>query len=510
METAQKEYDKADAAAQEEEKKQETAQKEFDQADAEYQPVLERVIYLEGEFNRLVFKISDLREEYNAILETIERMKQSESSYDPETYKEMMERLENELEEKGKEIETMKNIKDPVEDELLVIQEIFIEKGDVWTEKSEALDAAKDSYEKASQIRDEKKSALDSAKEELTNAQKALDELSNKDLKEALEAKEQAEADLKAAKNALESAQKNLKQAQTETESSRKALEEAQAALEQADGLTLEKVLAADENDPFYQKHKETVDLINTAPDRLAELEKELKEAEADVKEKQNALETAQKKKAEADADAAIAIADWQKYLQIVEGDGAEYTKGSGKELNLIANGGMFKFDTLLIDGVEAENYGILMNFDETSIILEGSVLDKLSAGAHKVTFKYQYGEVSATIYIKEAEGTQDPKPGAGEGTETGGNIQTGGAGSGTQTGGIIEAGGAGTGNAGGLKETGSVTGENAAAQTAGSTTTGKTPKTGDKGIFGLMAQMTAALGAVFVLAGKKFRDFRR
>lgn len=472
--------------------------------------MLERVIYLEGEFNRLVFKISDLREEYNAILETIERMKQSESSYDPETYKEMMERLENELEEKGKEIETMKNIKDPVEDELLVIQEIFIEKGDVWTEKSEALDAAKDSYEKASQIRDEKKSALDSAKEELTDAQKTLDELSNKDLKEAMEAKEQAEADLKAAKNALESAQKNLKQAQTETESSRKALEEAQAALEQADGLTLEKVLAADENDPFYQKHKETVDLINTAPDRLAELEKELKEAEADVKEKQNALETAQKKKAEADADAAIAIADWQKYLQIVEGDGAEYTKGSGKELNLIANGGMFKFDTLLIDGVEAENYGILMNFDETSIILEGSVLDKLSAGAHKVTFKYQYGEVSATIYIKEAEGTQDPKPGAGEGTETGGNIQTGGAGSGTQTGGIIEAGGAGTGNAGGLKETGSVTGENAAAQTAGSTTTGKTPKTGDKGIFGLMAQMTAALGAVFVLAGKKFRDFRR
>ena len=472
--------------------------------------MLERVIYLEGEFNRLVFKISDLREEYNAILETIERMKQSESSYDPETYKEMMERLENELEEKGKEIETMKNIKDPVEDELLVIQEIFIEKGDVWTEKSEALDAAKDSYEKASQIRDEKKSALDSAKEELTDAQKTLDELSNKDLKEAMEAKEQAEADLKAAKNALESAQKNLKQAKTETESSRKALEEAQAALEQADDLTLEKVLAADENDPFYQKHKETVDLINTAPDRLAELEKELKEAEADIKEKQNALEAAQKKKAEADADAAIAIADWQKYLQIVEGDGAEYTKGSGKELNLIANGGMFKFDTLLIDGVEVENYGILMNFDETSIILEGSVLDKLSAGAHKVTFKYQYGEVSATIYIKEAEGTQDPKPGAGEGTETGGNIQTGGAGSGTQTGGIIEAGGAGTGNAGGLKETGSVTGENAAAQTAGSTTTGKTPKTGDKGIFGLMAQMTAALGAVFVLAGKKFRDFRR
>ena len=414
-----------------------------------------------------------------------------------------LEEKEAEVEALDKEYSRLDRMVFEKEDELIIVEK-------PWVEKSEALDAAKDSYAKVSQIRDEKKSALDSAKEELTDAQKALDELSNKDLKEALEAKEQAEADLKAAKNALESAQKNLKQAQTETESSRKALEEAQAALEQADGLTLEKVLAADENDPFYQKHKETVDLINTAPDRLAELEKELKEAEADVKEKQNALETAQKKKAEADADVAIAIADWQKYLQIVEGDGAEYTKGSGKELNLIANGGMFKFDTLLIDGVEAENYGILMNFDETSIILEGSVLDKLSAGAHKVTFKYQYGEVSATIYIKEAEGTQDPKPGAGEGTETGGNIQTGGAGSGTQTGGIIEAGGAGTGNAGGLKETGSVTGENAAAQTAGSTTTGKTPKTGDKGIFGLMAQMTAALGAVFVLAGKKFRDFRR
>ena len=427
-----------------------------------------------------------------------------------EYYKEWLPQLEIEVAEKEVALNSAKEAVSKLDNEIFKKEDELIIVEKPWVEKSEALDAAKDSYEKASQIRDEKKSALDSAKEELTDAQKTLDELSNKDLKEAMEAKEQAEADLKAAKNALESAQKNLKQAQTETESSRKALEEAQAALEQADDLTLEKVLAADENDPFYQKHKETVDLINTAPDRLAELEKELKEAEADIKEKQNALEAAQKKKAEADADAAIAIADWQKYLQIVEGDGAEYTKGSGKELNLIANGGMFKFDTLLIDGVEVENYGILMNFDETSIILEGSVLDKLSAGAHKVTFKYQYGEVSATIYIKEAEGTQDPKPGAGEGTETGGNIQTGGAGSGTQTGGIIEAGGAGTGNAGGLKETGSVTGENAAAQTAGSATTGKTPKTGDKGIFGLMAQMTAALGAVFVLAGKKFRDFRR
>lgn len=205
--------------------------------------------------------------------------------------------------------------------------------------------------------------------------------------------------------------------------------------------------------------------------------------------------------------------------IEVTEGDEAEYTKGSGKGIAISLKGDIADIETILIDGKEAE--GLLESYKNSSaklalarslakasragsnvITLGTSLLDGLSVGKHEVTFRYKDGsETTTVIYVKEAESGKVPEQNTGGSTQTGGNPETGNGaqvGEGTE---ISSGSPTTTKPSGGIKETNSIIAK------AAETSKSESPKTGDTGFFGMMAQMLLAFGAAIVLAGKKIRD---
>lgn len=110
--------------------------------------------------------------------------------------------------------------------------------------------------------------------------------------------------------------------------------------------------------------------------------------------------------------------------LKITEGDGVEYVKGSGEEIDICANGNLSALDTVLIDGKEIL-YEVRVT-SKTIVVLQDEAtdcrnLDELPAGEHKVTLRYKNGqEVSAVVYVKEAASGKDPEQNTGGETEVG------------------------------------------------------------------------------------------
>lgn len=114
--------------------------------------------------------------------------------------------------------------------------------------------------------------------------------------------------------------------------------------------------------------------------------------------------------------------------FQITRGDEAEYVKGSGGYI-IIGVNGQDNVDIILIDGEKTDipftMYAI--SGAEVCTFLDSPILEKMSVGEHKVTFRYENGqEISAVIYIKEAESSKDPEQNTGDSTQTGGETEVG------------------------------------------------------------------------------------
>ena len=88
----------------------------------------------------------------------------------------------------------------------------------------------------------------------------------------------------------------------------------------------------------------------------------------------------------------------------IIEGDNQTYTKGSNENIVIKASGDVSKISSIEIDGgnvIDPANYELTSG--STVLTLKSSFLENSSVGTHTITFKYNDGEVDATLIVAEA-----------------------------------------------------------------------------------------------------------
>ena len=87
----------------------------------------------------------------------------------------------------------------------------------------------------------------------------------------------------------------------------------------------------------------------------------------------------------------------------ITEGNNQTYTKGSNTDIVIKASGDLAKINSIEIDGgnvIDPANYELTSG--STILTLKSSFLENSSIGQHTITFKYNDGEVDATLTVAE------------------------------------------------------------------------------------------------------------
>ena len=93
----------------------------------------------------------------------------------------------------------------------------------------------------------------------------------------------------------------------------------------------------------------------------------------------------------------------------ILEGNNQTYTKGSNTDIVIKASGDKDKIQSIEIDGgnvIDPANYELTPG--STVLTLKSSFLETQSVGNHTITFKYDDGEVDATLTVAEASNNND------------------------------------------------------------------------------------------------------
>ena len=98
-----------------------------------------------------------------------------------------------------------------------------------------------------------------------------------------------------------------------------------------------------------------------------------------------------------------------QTFYQIIEGNGAEWTRGSGKTVRLASDGPYDKYLDLTVDGRTVSRKDYTSAQGSTLITLSPSYLKTLSVGDHAVRFVYTDGEANGFIRILEATVEHEP-----------------------------------------------------------------------------------------------------
>ena len=98
-----------------------------------------------------------------------------------------------------------------------------------------------------------------------------------------------------------------------------------------------------------------------------------------------------------------------QTFYQIIEGNGAEWTRGSGKTVRLVSDGPYDKYLDLTVDGRTVNRKDYTSAQGSTLITLTPSYLKTLSVGDHAVRFVYTDVEANGFIRILEATVEHEP-----------------------------------------------------------------------------------------------------
>lgn len=116
---------------------------------------------------------------------------------------------------------------------------------------------------------------------------------------------------------------------------------------------------------------------------------------------------------------------------QILQGEGAEWEKGSKTNITIVANGAVERLEAITVDGQLLDASYYELKSGSTILILHPFYLETLKEGVHTLTFQYDYGSVETTITIlpssqkKEDAGIKEDssQPTLSEGEE---NVNTG------------------------------------------------------------------------------------
>lgn len=209
--------------------------------------------------------------------------------------------------------------------------------------------------------------------------------------------------DLEQAKEDIESALENYGGNYTDEEKVRleETLERIEAALEVIERI--EEVEAAIEAlpDSVIPSDMEAAAQINAAKnlyDQLSDYEKSFVSNEAKAK-----LE-----------DLLAQMGDYR----ITGGDGSVWTKGSGEDLMMTANGALEKFGVLKIDGETISSGHYTVSGENTVITIKADYLETLTFGGHTVTVLYTDGAATGAFTVVK----QSEEPGDTSSPQTGDN----------------------------------------------------------------------------------------
>ena len=89
--------------------------------------------------------------------------------------------------------------------------------------------------------------------------------------------------------------------------------------------------------------------------------------------------------------------------IDIVEGDGQEWTKGTNADLTFKSNADFANFTRVEVDGIMVATNDYTVTEGSTIVTLKASFLETLSAGEHKIVIKSGSDAPEAKFTIKAA-----------------------------------------------------------------------------------------------------------
>lgn len=97
----------------------------------------------------------------------------------------------------------------------------------------------------------------------------------------------------------------------------------------------------------------------------------------------------------------------WNARYKVIEGAGSFWTKGSGTSQRFVADGDRKYFRELRVDGLPFAE-GVKIFSGSTIADISPSAMEKLSSGAHTITFVYMDGQASASFTVLDIPKTGD------------------------------------------------------------------------------------------------------